>query len=318
MSDALTHRDQIYQHYQELRLDLISVINNKNIQLRKQNKSQLLFSFIDPIPKEDIYSRDSGVILNGCKLVPTQQIFKKVVDLPKSLYGIHYIPPKIWDRNIDKEFNCFINRNDPIRQTWFYLLYSKNLLDKAYVSYNAVARTNLVDKDRDDYFDKNHRTFLSSFDDIYDDIKKIIPYKSFEETGDLRDTILRTKFSIVLETYFERTDSITFSEKTYRVLQTPRPWILFGSTGSVQYLRELGFYVYDDFVDHSYDLHNTEINCVDRQESMFGSMQQLLNLKPTNSMIDYWESKTQQNIKIMHDWRQTYKQDFEQVLAQHC
>lgn len=315
MSDELAHQDRIYKSYLNIRHDLTGQIASKNSGLRKQNKPLLLFSFIDPVPKDKIYDNSPGVLLNGCKLVPQQSISKQVVDLPKSLYGIHYMPAKQWHKNIDKEFNCFINRNDPIRQTWFYLLYHRNLLDKGYVSYNALARQSMGRDNSNDYFDKNHRYFLSSFDNIYEDIKKIVPYKSFDETGDLRDTILRTKFSIVLETYFERTDSITFSEKTYRVLQTPRPWLLFGATGSVQYLRELGFYVYDDFVDHSYDLHDTATSYTARQEDMFKVSNDLINLKITDSMIEYWESKTQHNIKIMHNWQQTYQQDFEQVLS---
>lgn len=316
MSDLITQQDKIYQSYQDLRWSMVSMVSKKNIELTAKDKPKLFFSFIDPIPPDDMYGTSPGVILNGCKLLPKQHIFKKVFELPKSLYGIHYMPLKTWHKNIDKEFNCFINRNDAIRQTWFYLLYSRNLLDQGYVSYNAAVRLALTNnKNSMDYFDENHRTFLSSFDYIYDDIKKIIPYKSFDETGDLRDTILQTKFSIVIETYFERTDSITFSEKTYRVLQVPRPWLLFGSTGSVQYLRELGFYVYDDFVDHSYDLYDTTNNSVERQESMLKSAKALMDLKITDSMIDYWESKTQQNIEIMLDWRQSYKQDFEKVLA---
>lgn len=315
MSDILTHQDQIYQYYLALRNSMIDRVAEKNKQLASQNKPKLFFSFIDPLNEHDMYSETPGVLLNGCKLTQAQCISKKIVNLPKSLYGIHYMPALDWHKNIDRDFNCFINRNDPIRQTWFYLLYSRNLLPNGYVSYNNVARPFLVDKCNTDYFDEIHQTFLSSFDNIYEDIKKIIPYKSFNETGDLRHTILRTKFSIVIETYFERTDSITFSEKTYRVLQTPRPWLLFGATGSVQYLRELGFYVYDDFVDHSYDLYDTTNNCVSRQESILTSAQTLMNLTPTDSMIDYWESKTQQNIKIMHDWQKTYKQEFEQILA---
>jgi len=318
MSDALSMRDRIYQCYLDSRKSMITQINQKNHELKQQNKGPLFFSFIDPISKHQMYNLDSGILLNGCKLIPEQKIAKKIIHLPKSLYGIHYIPESNWHRNIDREFNCFINRNDPIRQSWFYLLYDRGLLDQGYVSYNAVARPGLTTLEQFEYFDQNHQDTLSSFDNIYHEIRKIVPYKSFEETGDLRDTILKTKFSIVIETYFERTDSITFSEKTYRALQTPRPWLLFHSTGSIQYLRELGFYVYDDFIDHSYDLYDTRDNCVERQEAIFQRISDLKNLKLSDSMINYWESKTQDNLKIMKFWFTTWKLDFEKVLKEAC
>jgi hypothetical protein len=313
MSDELTMADRIYS-YATLRGYMDTQIYKKNCELEQKNKGPLLFSFIDPVPEHSMYNSEPGVLLNGCRLIPRKKISKKIVDLPTSLYGIHYIPESGWHQDIDREFNCFINRNDPIRQTWFYLLYDKKWLDQGYVSYNAFARPGQIDLDQFEYFDQIHHDYLSSFDHVYAEIRKIIPYKSFDETGDLRNTILRTKFSVVIETYFERTDSITFSEKTYRVLQTPRPWLLFHSTGSIQYLRDLGFYVYDDFIDHSYDLYDTKDNCVERQEAIFQRMEDLKKLKVSKSMIDYWESKTQDNLKIMESWFDNWKSDFEKVL----
>jgi hypothetical protein len=44
-----------------------------------------------------------------------------------------------------------------------------------------------------------------------------------------------------------------FSEKIFRALQTPRPWVLCTSPGAVKLLKDHGFDVLDDCVDHSYD-----------------------------------------------------------------
>jgi hypothetical protein len=63
---------------------------------------------------------------------------------------------------------------------------------------------------------------------------------------------MASRLTLVVESYVS--DSvIAFSEKIFRALQTPRPWILFCSPGSVDVLRSAGFDVMDDVVDHSYD-----------------------------------------------------------------
>jgi hypothetical protein len=57
---------------------------------------------------------------------------------------------------------------------------------------------------------------------------------------------------MILETY--TSDShVVFSEKLFRALQLPRPWLLYCSPESIKYLRCHGFDVLDDYVNHDYD-----------------------------------------------------------------
>jgi hypothetical protein len=58
--------------------------------------------------------------------------------------------------------------------------------------------------------------------------------------------------SLILETYVSDSH-IVFSEKIFRALQLPRPWLLYCSPGSVICLKQYGFDVLSDYVDHSYD-----------------------------------------------------------------
>ena len=67
------------------------------------------------------------------------------------------------------------------------------------------------------------------------------------------DTVaMRSDITLVVESYVSDT-VVAFSEKIFRALQTPRPWILFCSPDSVAVLRNAGFDVMDDIVDHAYD-----------------------------------------------------------------
>jgi hypothetical protein len=70
--------------------------------------------------------------------------------------------------------------------------------------------------------------------------------------GSLEQVIMETNVSLILETFMNE-DHVVFSEKLFRALQLPRPWMLFCSPQSVKLLKSYGFDVLDDYVDHSYD-----------------------------------------------------------------
>jgi hypothetical protein len=57
-------------------------------------------------------------------------------------------------------------------------------------------------------------------------------------------------FHIVAETLVE---SPYISEKTYKIINAGQIPIMCGPKGAIQHLRNLGFDVFDDIVDHSYD-----------------------------------------------------------------
>lgn len=316
--DELTRQDEIYKWYLDKELWIKALVSRHNQTLAQQKKSLIELGIFDVLPDNVLYGTDSNILLLEHQIQNKKAISKKIIEIPKSIYGIYYMPnvQKFWHRDIHQSFNCFINRNDPARQTWFYLLYDRGLLEKSYVSFSGLSRSGLSDLSDQEYFDKIHRDFLSSFDAIYDDIKKIVPYKNFKETGNLCDTIMATKFSLVIETYFERTDAITFSEKTFRVLQTPRPWLLFHATNSIKLLRDFGFYVYDDFVDHSYDDFDTTHSFVQRQESMISQIKNLMSIDITPSVLDHWEKMTVKNCQILQDLNQTWQKDVEKSIEE--
>lgn len=305
--DCITHQDRIYQFYLDKEIWITQQVKNLNLKLRQANKPKIILGLFDVLPEETLYGPGDDVLLVEHFLTNKNNIAKPLVEFSRSVYGIYYMPEKIWHRNITKDFNCFINRNDPIRQTWFYLLYDRKLLGHAYASFSGHSR--LSDVPDLEYLDYIQQQALGSFESIHRDIRKLVPYKNFVETGDLCDTILSTKFSIIIETYFERTDAITFSEKTFRALQTPRPWLLFHATGAVQELRNIGFYVYDDFVDHSYDVFDTATNSSQRQESILAQAQKLMSMDVSNSMLTHWETMTKKNCEILKDLNSSWHQD---------
>ena len=227
-----------------------------------------------------------------------------VSKLPPEFYGCYYAERIPQDRPIEKDFNCFLNRIDPIRQTWFYLLFDRNLLNSGYVSFNMEARAGLhpTGMSGSDLFELYHRNFLSSFDPIKEQIKENLPFKNFIDNNDLFSVALSSKIGVIVETYFERTDAKTLSEKIFRALQLPRPWLLFAATGCVDKIRSMGFDVYDDIVDHSYDNFDTSINCVERQESILTQLSELTKLEFTPFLIERLAQGSKHNRLLLADW----------------
>jgi len=71
--------------------------------------------------------------------------------------------------------------------------------------------------------------------------------------SELLDAHLDCYFEMIVETnYIE--DTIFHSEKTFKAIALLQPFVVFAERYSVQVLRELGYDVFDDFINHSYDV----------------------------------------------------------------
>jgi len=282
--------------------------------LRKNKSSNRLYSvFIDAVNLNNV-----AELCNKFKKIflITEQNFTRLpgnielCKLPTEFYGCYYSEQIPNGQPIEKDFNCFINRLDPIRQSWFYVLYDRKFLDRGYVSFNAEIRANqqYPGDTYQEVVESYHRDYLSSFDNIKNEITSMVPFKNFVDNNDLFSITLSTKFSIILETYPERTDAKVFSEKIFRSLQLPRPWLLFAATGCVDKLRSLGFDVYDDIVDHGYDLFDTEISYVARQESILAQAKDLLDLKMTPALLGRLQQGADHNRTLLCNWYSNWQQ----------
>jgi len=171
------------------------------------------------------------------------------------------------------------NRFDIFRQSWLYQIIRNGWLDRGYVSFNCKMHS-LPD---DSYhgltaqqcFEKAFLEHNSIFSVEHHRIKDQIPYQNFQEVGDPAEIVLKSKFSMVLETWFHDNRFVGFTEKTMRVLQLPRPWLLFASSGAVAKLRSWGFDVMDDIIDHGYDDCHDQI---ERQRKILSTAQDLMHM----------------------------------------
>lgn len=243
--------------------------------------------------------------------------------LPDSWCGVYHHPYALHDTApITKQFNCFMNRMDIFRQSWLYQLIRHGLFDHGYISFNAdIARqpsvpctddiSQCLEYNAQDAFQDQFEKHLTIFHQEHEFIKPRIPYRNFPDNGDVTAICYASKLSLVLETYFHENDLITYTEKTFRALQIPRPWILFAPRHAVRNLKRIGFDVLDDMIDHdSYD-------CLD---SPVARQTKILDLLSTLADLQLNDSRLQQaalhNQNLLEKFSRNWIQDIELVIEQ--
>jgi hypothetical protein len=233
--------------------------------------------------------------------------------LPNSCWGGFYSTVLNYDKTLTPShaYNCFINRLDPIRQSWLYQLVRRNILTEGLVSFNMdvsrhyslgqYTKTTTPIEIFNDQFEKHCKNFQME----HDYIKEKIPFRNFDDFN-LNNVIMKSKFSIVLETYFDDNRSVTYSEKIFRCLKLPRPWILFAMKGAVAHLRNMGFDVLDDVVDHSYD--NID-NTIERQSMLLDLAQQLGKIEYTPTLYARLQHASESNQNLLVRFNESFKSD---------
>jgi hypothetical protein len=220
--------------------------------------------------------------------------------------------------SIEKDFACPISRLDPIRQSWFYLLIQKNILDRGFVSFNldtSRSSENIKDMDPLIAFEKLYQDYMLNFSSEHKIAKQIVPYRNFPANENLDEVLMKSRFNIILETYFSCNDQIMITEKTIRSLRLPRPWLLYGAAGSVAQLRKWGFDTLDDLVDHSQ--YDDIENPIERQTKILELAQQLLDF---DTVANWQRLKTAAfaNNEVLARWKNAFPQavfdDFYRIL----
>ena len=227
-------------------------------------------------------------------------------DMPFAIYQRNVLPSEVERKHITKKFSFLVNRLDYYRLCTFYYIYNDDLLGDGAVSFlgeSANDRNKQLDGEgltrlNDTFFntDNFEQAVIASYN--------LLPFRNFEEEGDgdlaLINSWMVGKTFIVHETYPQSDDyhsTFFFSEKTVLALQTPRPFVLLACKDSIAKLRELGFNLFDDYVNHSYD---SEYATVARNDLAYAEFKNLiLNLNPTDYDVELWHQYAEHNRQIL-------------------
>jgi hypothetical protein len=210
------------------------------------------------IPVPYLFDRNTTVITDNYIACPTQY---QVCQLPSSFFGIYYHEPKMRTWVPTRRFNFAVNRLDTKRLLAFlelqmrsYMIDESETLD--YVNFNCWswdgdnATPDGLRANFQRQFEQLELQFQEAYQFTYDRILEQIPYRNHklgQETAHVSAWM-----NLVMETYSSDT-TVALSEKTFRALSLPVPFMLYAGRHTIAYLCQLGFDVMPDIVEHKYD-----------------------------------------------------------------
>lgn len=196
-----------------------------------------------------LFDADTTVITDNWINTPTVY---QVACVPNSFYGIYSYVPDNQTWQPDRDYAFGVNRLEFKRMRILAQLYHAMGVDQGYVNFNCEVNMRL-----------NHsasqlqQNFLNLLElanpeelPVFHQLANIMPLKNYSIEHD--EIYTRSWLNIAVETY-SSDNVVALSEKVFRCLVTPVPWIAYSGRYTVARLRALGFDVLDDVVDHQYD-----------------------------------------------------------------
>jgi hypothetical protein len=199
-------------------------------------------------------------------------------------YNINY--PFVYKK--ENGFSCLNGRLRTHRILLLLEFLKRNLLhkDSSSVSFLFYANTEKIDYEQYDVMVNTLPYFSENDIKLLTDIKEYLPIKLNDENGDnpalkIDDGSSKKIISLITENVvgidcgMTYADTITFTEKTWKPFKLHQVPIYIGIPGSVSTLRSLGFDLFDDIIDHSYD---TETDPVKRIKLAVDQLEKVLEL----------------------------------------
>ena len=100
---------------------------------------------------------------------------------------------------------------------------------------------------------KEYFTWLSKHNEKSSDLEPNTSFSHNMVTFFNNNSYYNSYFSIVCETFYEQQGALFVSEKIFKPIAYLQPFIVVGQAYVIEYMRHLGYDVFDDIIDHSYD-----------------------------------------------------------------
>jgi len=224
-----------------------------------------------------------------------------VVSVLPEFWSIWQFDPVYQNRPASVGFNCFMNRIRGDRSITFYELIRRNILNHGFVSFNCSQA---------EYMDQYEQAELYNYWQEHDQGLELVPYNTVEAHGSLEQCIIDSNVSLILETYISH-NHVVFSEKIFRALQLPRPWLLYCSPGAVLCLKQYGFDVLADYVDHGYDEISEHII---RHQLIMNQLETFVNKKYTEQDYVRFDQAAKRNQQLLKHFAVTWPNKFRSIL----
>jgi hypothetical protein len=255
-SQCLEHEesavDVIHTHLNELGYQTTKVISHTRSHWHRGHR-RVVVSLVDDAwdCAEDrsqdtpyLFDADTTVITDNWINTPTVYTVARV---PDSFYGMYSYQPADQTWQPDRDYTFAINRIDFRRMRILLNLYQQLKFDRGYVNFNCAQGKNTDPQ-------HNFHALLAHASSkelpVFHQLADMMPVKNYSIDHD--QTYTHSWLNIAVETY-SSDNVVALSEKIFRCLVTPVPWIAYSGRYTIARLRALGFDVLDDLVDHCYD-----------------------------------------------------------------
>lgn len=156
-------------------------------------------------------------------------------------------------QNYTKKFDVLLGMSKPHRDFVYQRMLDHDMLEDCYLNittnrFHTELRTIYRSKDLDHVEDATVADHLGSVLDSYAYIESRGPRISHIMPWQIYDHSL---YSVVAETNWS--DYLFLSEKTAKALLARRIFVFFGSAGTLEFMRILGFRTFDEILDETYD-----------------------------------------------------------------
>ncbi len=212
------------------------------------------------------YNKEITIICKPFLLDDLSTKYKKVFDNPIPKYGVGILSteeylesPKdkfflSYNKNVTRihrlKFMLWLVKNNLINDTMYSLLIKNNKAD--YSIFTFLSNIEYAElKGLWGYFDKLDELGENILDWNYDESIKDSMYSDVMYTT--KSHYANTLFNIVTETTLSD-NSCSLTEKSFKPLANCHPFIIIGDRFVHSKLRELGFDLYDDLIDYSFDM----------------------------------------------------------------
>lgn len=265
--------------------------NNYGYPYVYQRKNQTLdCRFVDSVflERPEAWNQSTAIVTDN---IPLNPVHGQLILVVPEFWHIWSFNPVYENRIPTRAYNCFMNRPRGDRSRTFYELVRRGIISHGLVSFNV---------DTESYQQEYQRAQLTLYQPEHLHGLAMIPYNNL--TGTLEQCIIDSRVSLILETYVSD-DHIVFSEKLFRCLQMPRPWLLYCSPDSIEQLRKHGFDVLDDYVDHSYDAignHN------DRLLLLLDQLEKFITVNYTEQDYTRFDQAAQHNKNLLKSFEQAW------------
>lgn len=199
-----------------------------------------------------IYDKNTTVITDNKAFFPARY---QILKLPDSFFGIYYYVPQNMDWTPERDFSYSVNRLDKERLLLLLDIVKRTHLHRGYVNFNCELRnaeTEQITTTQANFIEVANRldsTRKEQYNEIIQYLTPLMPYKNYKIShADIHNCCY---LNVVVETYFHNNFVSALSEKIFRSLVTPAPWVVYTSAHSVAYLESLGFDTLNDIVDHT-------------------------------------------------------------------